>query len=184
MTNQIMRISERIKKYREKEKFSVEQIAQRLGISEAEYMKYEDISYDIPIGVIYNLSAVLGIDPTLLLTGNNPESTDYVISYKGAGVEVQRQSGYRFTSLAHEFKGRTMDPMIVTIEKNTPESKLVSHSGQEFNFCLEGTMIVCFEGKQVELSEGDSIYFDGNLPHWEIAKTDTARFLVILNENE
>ncbi len=42
---------------------------------------------------------------------------------------------------------------------------LNSHSGQEFNYILEGRLLLSINGKELILNPGDSIYFDSNLPH-------------------
>ena len=40
-----------------------------------------------------------------------------------------------------------------------------SHNGQEFNYILEGRMLLSIGGKDLILNEGDSIYFNSKLPH-------------------
>ena len=42
---------------------------------------------------------------------------------------------------------------------------LNSHNGQEFNFVIEGKMLLKVEGHELILNEGDSLYFDATQPH-------------------
>ncbi|HBR31248.1 MAG TPA: XRE family transcriptional regulator, partial [Clostridiales bacterium] len=58
-----------------------------------------------------------------------------------------------------------------------------THTGQEFNYVLEGKIAVILNKKTIELSEGDSIYFDPSVPHGQIALGGTARFLTVIDKN-
>ena len=47
--------------------------------------------------------------------------------------------------------------------EQSPE--LVSHKGQEFNYCLEGRMKVTIGREEYILEPGDSLYFNPIKPH-------------------
>lgn len=68
-------------------------------------------------------------------------------------------------SLAHGFKNTKMEPFEVTVEPNNNHISLNSHTGQEFNLVLEGTLQIHIAGNDIVLNEGDSIYFDATKPH-------------------
>ena len=56
-----------------------------------------------------------------------------------------------------------------------------SHSGQEFNMVLEGTLQLTIGTKSLTLNEGDSIYFDATQPHGMLAVGDKpVKFLAII----
>ena len=74
-----------------------------------------------------------------------------------------------------------MQPLLVTLEPSDEVAKLITHSGQEFNLVLEGTVIVTLGDKEFTLNEGDSIYFNPQKPHGQRAVTETAKFLTIIN---
>ena len=60
---------------------------------------------------------------------------------------------------------------------------MVAHSGQEFNLVLEGSVAVVFDGKELILNEGDSIYFNPTHPHGQKCHGDKkARFLTMIAE--
>jgi quercetin dioxygenase-like cupin family protein len=60
---------------------------------------------------------------------------------------------------------------------------MVTHSGQEINYCLCGKMLLLYNGGEVELSDGDCAYFDARKPHGQMASGDSAaRFLTVINE--
>ncbi|SDM52909.1 helix-turn-helix domain-containing protein [Acetanaerobacterium elongatum] len=180
MNSQLEQISSRIKELREILELSAEEVAQKVGIPADTYLEYENAKADIPIGVLYDCAAVLKVDPAELLTGEAPRMTEYTIVRNGKGVAVERYAGYAFHSLALNFIGRKMDPMIVTLTPKDQPPELVSHAGQEFNYVLEGTIVVTTQGHEFVLHEGDSIYFNPKPLHGQRAVGGTARFLTII----
>ena len=97
-------------------------------------------------------------------------------------ISVERYAGYRFSSLAYNFKSREMEPMIVTMTEKDGKPDLVSHEGQEFNYVISGTIGVTINGREFILNEGDSIYFNPVLPHGQRAIGGEGRFLTVINE--
>ena len=180
---QIKQIAERIKELRDILDMSSAQVAQEVGIPEEEYMLYEKAEADIPVSVLYAVASALGVDTTVLLTGETPRMEGYTVVRDGKGVEVERYAGYKFASLAANFIGREMEPMIVTLNKGDKPAELVYHAGQEINFVLEGTVLVTIGKKTITLEKGDSVYFDAMQLHSQKALTDTAKFLTVINEN-
>jgi len=182
MNEQMKQIAARVTELREILGFSQVEVAAYLNLPLDEYKEYEIAKKDMTIGVIYGLASLFKIDPTVILTGDTPRMDAYTVVKKGEGLKVERYKGYSFSSLAFNYKDRDMDPMIVTIKKNDKNANLVPHGGQEFNYCLKGTMKVTVGAKEVTLNEGDSIYFSSSIPHKQCAVTDEAVFLTVLNE--
>ncbi|MDP4108725.1 MAG: cupin domain-containing protein [Bacillota bacterium] len=182
MNSQIKEIAGRIKKFRELAGIPLASIAEKLEMSEKDYAAFEDGTEDITISAIYSAAAILNIDPTVLLTGLEPAVKDFAVILGGKGVAVERYRGYKFTSLASDFIGRDMEPMIVDIEPHDHLPEMVCHAGQEFNYVLEGSVTVIYGDREIVLSKGDSIYFDARTLHGQKATSGKARFLVVINE--
>lgn len=178
-------IASRIRELRDSVGESLAAVADRLGIGQDLLLAYESGSRDVPISTLYEISGLLGVDLTDLLTGKSPNLQQFCVIRDGKGPEVERYPGYRFQSLASGFANRRFEPLLVTLdpEKNQQVS-LVTHGGQEFNMVMAGRVRVILAGHTVDLGTGDSIYFDPLLPHAQLALDDqTARFLtVILHE--
>ncbi|MCL1999964.1 MAG: XRE family transcriptional regulator [Planctomycetes bacterium] len=181
MNEQIRQIGARIREIREILDITPEEAAACVGVTPDRYLSYEDATVDIPIGVLYGLAAEFRVDPTELLTGEPPRMDDYTIVRMGQGIKVDRYAGYSFSSLAFNYKNRDMEPMIVTLS-HAEVAQLVVHAGQEFNYVLEGMVMVVLRDKEFTLEPGDSIYFNPAIPHGQRAVTPTARFLTVINE--
>lgn len=183
MSEEIKLIANRIQELREISGDSTERVAQLLGIEQSVYEGYEANGVDIPISVLYELANYYGVDFTEILTGKSPKLKNYCVARGGKGMGIDRYSGYHFESLAYKFVGKVMEPLMVTVDPDDTDHKLVVHPGQEFNYVVEGTVMVEFGDEQVILNEGDSIYFDPNLPHGQKAMNGKpAKFLTVITE--
>ena len=60
-----------------------------------------------------------------------------------------------------------MEPFFITVPSRPAADPipLNAHPGQEFNYLLEGGIMVVVGGHEIQLSPGDSIYFDATHPH-------------------
>ncbi|MBQ0109238.1 MAG: cupin domain-containing protein [Clostridiales bacterium] len=183
VNDQIKQIAQRIKYLRDVLDMTEEQVASAVNVPIDEYKSYENGEKDIPISIIYGTAAALGVDPTELIVGEAPRMVEYCITRKDSGVMIERYPGYSFEALAHNFVGRDKEPMIVTLSASDKHADLVSHSGQEFNYVLEGTIGVTIGNRDFILSAGDSIYFDPSIPHGQYATEGTAKFLTIIDKD-
>ena len=172
----------RIRELREDEEISAADLARDIGISAEDYAGYESGARDIPISVLYKIAAALRVDPTVLLTGEDPRMESAAVCRAGQGVQIERYPGYEFSSMAYNFKGRTMEPLLVYLDPSKPEAAQVSHGGQEFNYVTEGKVKVTVGQRAYVLAAGDSIYFDAALPHGQAAVEGPARFITIIQE--
>lgn len=182
MIPQVQQIAARVRELREILDKTPEQIAALISVDVSIYLAYENAESDIPVGKLYLIASALGVDPTVLLAGDSPRMNDYTIVRGGKGMSVERFAGYRFSSLAYNYIGRDMEPMIVTLEESDTAPAPVVHSGQEFNYVLSGTVAVIIDGREHILRTGDSIYFNPSLPHAQKAVGGEAKFLTVINE--
>jgi len=175
-------VPERIKELREILGISALDMAKDTGISFDTYNKYESGETDIPISVLYTIAIRLGTDVTVLLTGEEARMESAAVCRKNKGVQIERYPGYEYSSLAYNFKHRTMEPLLVSLDSSKPEAAPVSHSGQEFNFVVEGKVKVTVGKTGHILCSGDSIYFDARIPHGQSAVDGSAQFITIIQE--
>lgn len=183
MEEQIKQIAERLKGLRDVLDISIADAAKTCGVSEADYQKYESGNTDIPVSILHKISQKYGVELTVLLTGQEPHMLRYAVTRKNKGAGVERTKAYNYESLAQNFINRKAEPFIVTCEPK-PESTpitLNAHSGQEFNYILEGRLKFVLNNKEIILEEGDSIYFDSGQPHGMLALDGKpCRFMAII----
>ena len=182
---QITQVAERIKELREIFGYEAKEIAEKLRVPETAYLNYEVSGTDIPISVVYKLANIYKVDMGEILSGVSPKLNTISIVRKGEGIKVERFDGYIYENIAYKFMHRKMEPMIVILEPDlSGKPKLVTHRGQEINYCLEGEMIVYYDDDEIYIKEGDCVYFDPIHPHGQKAasKDKPAKFLTVIND--
>ena len=182
MQENLAQIPVRIKELREILEISTIDMARDIAIPLETYLKFESGELDIPISVLYRISAKLGVDATTLLTGEDPRIDTASVCRRGKGVRIERYPGYEFSSLAYNFKGRTIEPLLVYLDPSKKAAAPVTHYGQEFNYVVEGKVKITVGQREYILETGDSIYFDAGLPHGQAAAEGPAQFITIIQE--
>lgn len=155
-------------------------IADAVNLTTEEYIKYENGDDDIPVSILYEIADYYKVDMTEILTGVSPKLHDACHVKRDQGLKVERYDQYEFQSLAYKYANRKVEPLLVVLNpQNSPE--MVSHKGQEFNYCLEGRMKVVIGDEEYLLEPGDSLYFNPIVPHKMLALDDKpAKFLTVI----
>jgi transcriptional regulator with XRE-family HTH domain len=183
MTEQIAQIAERIKEIREISGISAEALAKKLGVTKELYNKYESGKSDIPVGIIFKIAELLNVELSVMLGGDNPKLHVYGVVRNGKGLKLERRKQYKYESLGYNFIHKKAEPFMVTVDPH-PEDTLMefnSHSGQEFNHVIKGTMMTIIDGHEIILNEGDSIYFDSGCKHaMKALNNEQVKFLAVI----
>ncbi len=181
--NEIQQIAERLRGLRDVLELTPEDVARDCGISLEEYQRAETGTSDISVSMLQKIARHYSIALDVLMFGEEPKMSTYFLTRAGKGTSIERTRAYKYQSLAGGFINRTADPFIVTVEPKPDNEPIVynSHAGQEFNLVLEGRMMLCIGNKELILNEGDSLYFNSELPHgMKALDNKTVRFLAII----
>lgn len=183
MDNVFKELGERISGLRDACGFTQEEMAETLKVDLSLYQAYEENGKDIPISVIYEIANKCGVDFTEIMTGVRAKLSTYHVVKKGQGRAIDRYPGYSFEDLAFRYGGKIMQPLLVTLDPSEKKAAAVSHPGQEFNYVLSGTVSLEFDGKEMILEAGDSIYFNPAYPHAQhCVGNEPAVFLTVISE--
>ena len=182
--NDYNEIGARLRELREVSDYTIEALAAELHISPEVYASYEKNGKDVPISVIYEIANKFKVDFAEIVTGQSAKLETWHMIRKGGGKIINRNPEYHFEDLAFRYANKVMQPLLVTLEPSDAVAKLITHSGQEFNLVLEGTVIVTLGDRDFVLNEGDSIYFNPTIPHGQRcgAAGERARFLTVIAE--
>ena len=182
MGDQIMEIVARLRELREISDFSVEEMASAVGVSVEEYTRYESGEKDLPISVVLEVAEKCGVEPSILLTGEEPKLHEFCVTRAGHGRGVERSKEYHYQSLAYNFGLKKVDPFYVTAGPVPAGTPLVlnAHEGQEFDYVLEGYLKIILGGNELLLSPGDSIYYDSSLAHAMYAVEGDCKFIAVV----
>ena len=183
MEESIRQIGERLKGLREVFNIPAEEVAELCDISLEHYLKIEAGEADPSLYRLSKIAKRYGIGIDVLLFGEEPRMSTYFLPRRQQGMSVERTKGYAYESLASGFRGRKVDPFMVTVEPLPGEKRhnKNSHAGQEYDYVLEGDLEITIGEKVMTLHPGDSIYFDAGQKHCMRALGDCAvRFLCVV----
>ena len=187
LEQKINEIADRIKGLRLDLGLSTAEIAEKVGVSEAQYIRYEEGVDDFSFTFVYKIAMLAGVEINDLLEGSSASLTEYEVTRKGEGLPIARRAGFEYLRLCNNFKNKLCEPFRVIIpyseEALNPPYELVSHEGQELNIVVRGTLKVQVGEHSEVLHPGDSIIFNSNQPHNEYALggEDCEFFAIILN---
>ena len=167
MNEEIRQIAERLKGLRDVLELTIDDVAGVCGISSEKYLELESGTVDISVSILHRISQAYNVELTTLMFGDEPKMSSYFVTRKGKGISVERTKAYKYQSLAAGFSKRKADPFMVTVHPKPDNEPIYqnSHAGQEYNYVISGRLQIQINDKDLILEEGDSIYFNSELPH-------------------
>ena len=183
MPEKSLEIIQRVKVLREIEEISRETLARELGFNPQEYNQWESGETDFPVGALVEIASRFKVDLAELITGKTSKLKTFCLTRAGQAPEVSRRPMYGYWNLAYHFHGKKGEPFLVEAAAATGEKPLSlnTHPGQEFNYVLEGRLLISVGGHEMELNTGDCIYYDSNELHgMKALDNKTARFIAII----
>jgi len=183
MNEDVKEITARVKVLREIEEISAEALAKELGFDPVEYNAWESGQKDFPVGALVEIAARFKVDLSELISGAASKLKTFCVTRKGEAPEVSRRPMYGYWNLAYNFHRKKAEPFLVEAAAETGNKpiSLNTHPGQEFDYVLEGRLLMSISGHEVELGAGDCIYYDSNEPHgMKALDGKPARFLAFV----
>ena len=149
---------------------SLEELGERVHLTQGYLSKIENDRAVPTISTLHRIVEVLGININSLLSEvYSPENPVFVMrrSERPKLVTGHRRAGNRVVleQLVPSGPQYFMQVNVHVISKGGGSNEPISHRGQEFGYVLSGTLELSVNGNRVELSEGDSFYFDSSLGH-------------------
>jgi mannose-6-phosphate isomerase-like protein (cupin superfamily) len=179
----VKEIAARVKVLREIEEISPADLAGQLGFDPAEYASWESGEKDFPVGALVEIASRYKVDLSELISGAASKLKTFCVTRAGQAPEVTRRPMYGYWNLAYNFHRKKAEPFLVEASPET-ESRPISlntHPGQEFNYVLEGRLLISISGHDIELGPGDCVYSDSSEPHGMKAQGGKpARFLAFV----
>ncbi|HEX9052937.1 MAG TPA: cupin domain-containing protein [Anaeromyxobacter sp.] len=163
-------IGDRLRRMREAQALSREQVCAMAGLAAAQLEAFET-GHAIPsVGVVIKLARVLGSRVDGILHGGDAMPHPLIVCRAGEAGDGEEQAdndqGYRYRTLGRPGSpGQGMEPLLITFDPGQPDARPISHDGQEFVYVLEGRVELFHDGKRVTLGPGDSVYLDASRPH-------------------
>jgi transcriptional regulator with XRE-family HTH domain len=173
----------RLRPLRRARALTLEDLAKRTGLTKSYLSKVERGTAGCSIATAFKLARAFDFNVGELF-GLDAASQDYAVVRKEQRKSFSRK-GQTVEAIAPGLN-RSLFQAFVMHPRRSPGRlpPRVRHSGQELIFVLKGSMAVSFPHDTIKLSEGDSLVFNGELPHqiFSIGAHAARALVVITNE--
>ena len=123
MEDKIKEIAGRIRELRLITGFSVEEMAQRTGISVEEYEQCEAGNRNLSIAFLYRCTLSFGVDMGDLLEGRSAKLRQYDLTRKGEGQRIEEAHHMVGFNLAAGFRNRIALPLYMELAYREEKEK-------------------------------------------------------------
>jgi transcriptional regulator with XRE-family HTH domain len=181
--NDLVKLGQAIKQFRKEKDMTIKELAEKAGISIGLVSKIENFRTIPSLPVLLAIAEGLDVNLAELVKHiQGAEKAAWLIVRKEEREFVERESssGFSYEKLIDsEISGSIFQSFIVTLKKGA-QREVVATDGDEFLFVIKGSLDFKIAEDVLRLNEGDSIFFDGSLPHVPINPGDEDLvFLVI-----
>jgi transcriptional regulator with XRE-family HTH domain len=182
----------RLKALRKERRLTLNEVSTRTGIPVSTLSKVENGKMYLTYDKLQALSTGLGIEVGLLFNippapAPTAASGRRSVHRLGEGRAVETHLN-RYLYLASELRNKQFIPLLTEVRARSMKAfgEMLSHTGEEFTFVLEGSLEVHSElYAPLALQQGESVFFDSGMPHAYIATSDgPCRILTICSSTE
>jgi transcriptional regulator with XRE-family HTH domain/quercetin dioxygenase-like cupin family protein len=168
---------------------TLDQLAEATGLTKSYLSKIQNSRKLPPIATLSRIAQALG-------TGIGSFFGDILEPGQGATLVRKHERlpvvrggtafGYDYVSLAHDRRGKHMEPFVFTFPSKIDRHVFFDHGGEEFVFILSGKVVFQVGDERFSLEQGDSLYFDAAVPHrgWSVGRDATALVVVHASEHQ
>ena len=172
-------VGKMIKSLRDKQNLSLRALAELSKISTNAISKIERGDTSPTVASLHQLAAALGVHITDLFAQDIHKTAVFV---KKDETTIIRSEGVIIESLGSGLPHQQLEPFIMEILPTSGNiADPVSHSGEEFIYCLEGKVECFVGGESFVLEPGDRLLFKAAQPHcWRNLGTSSAKVMLVL----
>jgi transcriptional regulator with XRE-family HTH domain len=159
--------------------FSLRQLSNKVGVSPSTIQKIENNQISPTLGTMVKIAKGLNKDLQFFLEPAQ-ERTDVVFCPKTQRRRIDPPDvKFSIESLTQGLSDQKVSALLVRVPPRGKRSH-VRHQGEEFQYCLRGTVLFTIDGKQFRLMSGDTLHFKSDLSHsWTNIGTEEAEMLMI-----
>lgn len=164
----LIRVGLRIRENRKLRGLSLEEVAQRAGVTKSLLSKIENFRAIPSLPVLVRISSAMSIDMAELVRGIGEDGEKPFILTRIADRElVERDDAVGFLHeaiMARQLGEYAFDSIVLTLEPSS-NRKVVTTEGYEFIYILEGEVEFTIGPDVLNIKKGDALFFDGRISH-------------------
>lgn len=177
------RIGPKIRMLRQAKKLGLVQLGEHTGLSPGMLSKIERGQLFPTLPTLLRIALVFGVGLDHFFVETERRRTLAVVR-KEDRIRLPNDPGadvpsYIFESLDFPVTDRKMDAYLAEFPTGGHRSEPHQHGGAELIYVLKGRLVVAVDDEEVELGEGDAIYFDSSHAHSYAQKGRSAASAIV-----
>jgi transcriptional regulator with XRE-family HTH domain len=176
--NDKLLVGQRIRELRSGKSLSLRALAALSGLSSNAISLIERGDNSPTVSSLHSLATALGVPITAFF---DQHSDGQVVHLKHNQRPASETAGVRMESLGSGLPNQQLEPFLMSIKPGgSSTSSQITHSGEEFVFVLNGSLVCRINDEEYDLEKGDSLIFIASQPH--VYRNETrkeARILIV-----
>ncbi|RBW56466.1 DNA-binding protein [Tenacibaculum sp. E3R01] len=184
MDDFLIGIGKRIKEIRKKQNITISNLASNAGVSNGLISRIENGRTIPSLPVFLELISALDIDASTFFEGIEKRTGAKYIHVKKEEQqliekEVEAKGFTYFQIFGKSMHAVGFEAVMLTVSPNSKREKVITDAW-EFKYIIKGTCTYLIDTTEVIVSEGDSLYFNGRLPHVPVNTSDEDCIMLVL----
>ena len=182
--NEIPYVGKRIKEIRLSKEMKLTDVAASAGVSKGLLSRIENCRSVPSLPVLFSVIQAIGENPVTFFEkfSYSPDAPFYILMRMNDYLPVEKEDStgfHYFSIISRSFSDVTMNVVHLLLEPEACRAA-VTTDGMEYIYLAEGEIDYNLGKDTITMYQGDSLFFDGRLPHLKINHSkNTARILVI-----
>jgi transcriptional regulator with XRE-family HTH domain len=176
-----MDIALNIRKLREEKGFTLDALAKAARVTKGFLSQVENFRALPSLSLLYKIAEAMEVEPAVLFSIST-QRPRFIFTKKGKAAVIEREhpeSGFVYKALAKGKNTKTMEPFLLEIPARATR-KSVCTNGDEFIYIIKGDVDFHLCGDIVHMKPGDSLYFEGEIPHFPENVTDKRAIMLVV----
>nr|WP_315257955.1 XRE family transcriptional regulator [uncultured Flavobacterium sp.] len=184
MNDYLIGIGKRIKDIRKKNKKTISTVANAAEVSNGLISRIENGRTIPSLPVLLNIINALEIEVSDFFEGMpKPTAANYIVSRAVDNSIIEKEDdakGFTYQYIfGKQLSSIGFEVVLLEVKPNSQREK-VETDAFEFKYMLSGECYYVIGDDEVLLNEGDSIFFDGRIPHVPINRSKTSAKMLVL----
>ncbi|MEJ2485805.1 MAG: cupin domain-containing protein [Anaerolineales bacterium] len=176
-------VGEKIKILRARRGFSLRELSDQCGLSFNAISKIERGENSPTVASLHKIASALEVHITDLF---RQEIQQFAVFVKSEDSTLLKSDGIMIESLGSGLPNQQLEPFKMIVSPDSGNmSEPVSHSGEEFVYCLSGRIEYVVGDETFVLEPGDKLLFKANRPHcWRNLGKELAEVMLVIETDK
>jgi transcriptional regulator with XRE-family HTH domain len=182
----LIQISNKIKETRKAQKKTVQELATEAQVSKGLISQIENNRTVPSLPVLMNIVLALSIDLKDFfedISHNRESKQKIIIKSKNDYLPFEKEiaKGFKYKRiLTRNMDGGPVDTVLLELKKGAKRAHMIKTDAYEYKYVIRGKVEYHIENEKYVIDEGDSLFFDGRLPHKPANIGDTDALMLVV----